>query len=619
MLHRVDGTIESINTVWCNLTGYSKEELKTVDDWTRLAYGERAISVQGHIKRLRYETQGVDEGDYTIQCKDGSTRIWSFHSGVLESPDQPDGLLISTAIDVTEERKEQQQAWQAEAILQSATEGVTITGTDRNIQRVNPSFTRITGYTMADVVGKNPRVLSSGRQDSAFYERMWQQIEYCGHWQGELWNRRKNGEVYPEWLSISAIHDHRGELINYAAVFTDLTELKHFQSTLQNLQRFDPLTGLANKATLLDLIGDAIESVASHQTQFALLVCGLDRFHLINETFGHQAGDDILKQLAEQMRRVVGDDAKIARLGGDHFALLAPNNISDAALGDLLHRLRGVSAESFHSDTGKPINVSFSTGVARCPADAQSAIDLLRGAETAMFQAKRQNPGLHSFFDGTATASVQKRLLLEIDLRKAIENDQVEVYFQPVVSVLDNKIVGAEGLARWHHPEYGAVSPETFISIAEESGLIGPLTEILLKKAAHLIADLSQRHNRALRLAFNISTMQLNQPHFVGKTLHDLNTAGLAPDAFELELTESTLMQRASEASCILAELRGHGISISIDDFGTGFSSLAYLQEIRAQTLKIDKRFIDDCVSNKASGQLVRSIIAMGHALDMQL
>lgn len=367
------------------------------------------------------------------------------------------------------------------------------------------------------------------------------------------------------------------------------------------------------------MIDIAIQAAARQKHELALLVCGLDRFHLINETFGHQVGDSILDQLAKQMILAAGSDAEIARIGGDHFALLAPGNNEGAALDELLRRLRSITALPFAVETGKPVNVSFSTGVARYPADAQSASDLLRGAETAMFQAKRQNRGLHAFFNGTTTETAQKRLLLEIDLRRAIGNDQIDVFFQPVVSVADNRVIGAEGLARWNHHELGAVPPETFISIAEESGLIGPLTEVLLGKAAQLMVNVSQRRDRPLRLAFNISATQLNQDDFVEKTLHHLEAAGLAPEAFELELTESTLMQRVSEAPGILAKLREHGVSISIDDFGTGFSSLAYLQEINAQTLKIDKRFIDDCAHDNSSAQLVRSIIAMGHALGMQL
>ncbi|MEQ8515156.1 MAG: PAS domain S-box protein, partial [Chromatocurvus sp.] len=453
MLHRTDGMIEEVNSVWCSLTGYGKDELLTINDWTRLAYGDSAPEVLEHIRRLPGERGSVAEGDYVIHCKDGSTRVWAFYSSSLESPETPNGLLISTAIDVTEERSRQRLARQAEAIVQSAAEGITVTGPDRNIQRVNPAFTRITGYGEAEVIGKNPSLLSSGRQDGAFYTRMWHEIDQLGHWQGEIWNRRKNGEVYPEWLSISAIHDPKGPLINYAAVFTDLTELKQFQSSLQSLQRFDPLTGLANKATLLDAIEVAIQAAAGQPEELALLVCGLDRFHLINETFGHQVGDSILKQLAKQMKLAAGSDAVIARIGGDHFALLAPNSINAAALDDLLRRLRSITALSFAVEAGKPVYVSFSTGVARYPSDAQSATDLLRGAETAMFQAKRENPGLHTFFDGTRTETAQKRLLLEIDLRRAIESGQIDVFFQPVVSVADNRVIGAEGLARWDHHE----------------------------------------------------------------------------------------------------------------------------------------------------------------------
>lgn len=619
MLHREDGTVEEVNAVWCNLSGYRKDELQTLSDWTRLAFGDRSEVVLNHIKRLHRQREPSEDGDYRIQCRDGSFRIWAFYSATLKATGPSDRLMISTAIDVTEEREKQREARQAAAILHSAAEGITVTGPDRRIERVNPSFTRITGYTLAEVMGQNPSILSSGQQDAAFYRTLWAQIDRVGHWQGEIWNRRKNGEIYPEWLSISAIRDARGRVINYAAVFTDLTELKRFQSNLQHLQNFDPLTGLANKQTLIDITEGAIHLAGAERREIALLVCGLDRFHRINETFGHQTGDKILQLLAAQMQHLAGDDTEVARLGGDHFALLVCNNTNDQSLSDLLLRLRGMAAQAFTVDDGKPINVSFSTGVARYPSDALSAVDLLRGAETAMFQAKQENPGFHAFFDGSSTEISQQRLLLEIDLRRALQHDELEVFFQPVVCVNDNTIIGAEGLARWQHPELGAVSPEVFISIAEESGLIGSLTETLLSKAARAISDLSRRVGTPLRLAFNISAIQLNQKNFVEETLLALKNAGLAPDAFELELTESTLMQRVREVPRILQKLRERGVSISIDDFGTGFSSLAYLQEISAQTLKIDKRFISDCVANKASRQLVSSIIAMGHALDMQL
>ncbi|MFO8046995.1 MAG: GGDEF domain-containing phosphodiesterase [Halomonas sp.] len=267
----------------------------------------------------------------------------------------------------------------------------------------------------------------------------------------------------------------------------------------------------------------------------------------------------------------------------------------------------------------KTIYLSFSTGIARFPADAQSAPDLLRSAETAMFKAKRENPGGHVFSDDTKNDTTRKRYLLEIDLRHAIENDALDVYFQPVVSVADNRIIGAEGLARWHHPEHGPVSPGIFIPIEEEIGIIGPLTDKLLNRAAGLIADLSNRTYTPLKLAFNISAMQLTHDDFADRTLSSLSAAGLSPKHFEIELTESTLMQQMDGARAMLAQFRERGASISIDDFGTGFSSLAYLQEIKAQTLKIDKHFIDDCVDNKSSAQLVQSVIAMGQALNMKL
>jgi diguanylate cyclase (GGDEF)-like protein/PAS domain S-box-containing protein len=619
MLHRADGGIEDVNDAWCRLTGYTREDLQAVADWTALLFGERAPAIRGHISRLKSQRQGADEGDYRIQCKDGSTRVWDFHSAPLEPEERPDCLLISTAIDVTEEREKQHLARQAQAILLNATEGMVITDPERRIEYVNPSFSRITGYTLDEVVGRNPSMLSSGKQDAQFYERLWETIEQTGHWQGEIWNRRKSGELYPEWQSISAIHDDRGRLVNYAGVFTDLTELKRFQSTLRRLQRFDPLTGLPNKQTLLGLIDNAIYAAGDQERRLALMVCGLDRFHMINETFGHQVGDRILQQLAERLKGIAGDDMEVARLGGDHFALLLYDRIDEDHLGDILLRLRGITAQPVSVEGAAPINLQFSTGVARYPTDAGSATDLLRDAETAMFQAKRDSRGLYAFFDGKATETAQQRLLLEIDLRRAIDADALDVYFQPVVSVRDNRIVGAEGLARWQHTELGLVSPEVFIPIAEEAGLINAITERLLRKAADVLRQLSGQFAQPLRLAFNISASQFDHAQFVDWILGCLEQASFPPSLFELEITESTLMQRGDAVRNSLARLRDYGVSVSIDDFGTGFSSLAYLQEIQAQTLKIDRRFIADIPGRGAGKQIVRSVVAMAHALDMAL
>jgi EAL domain-containing protein (putative c-di-GMP-specific phosphodiesterase class I) len=310
---------------------------------------------------------------------------------------------------------------------------------------------------------------------------------------------------------------------------------------------------------------------------------------------------------------------EVARLGGDHFALLLYDRIDEDHLGDILLRLRGITAQPVSVEGAAPINLQFSTGVARYPTDAGSATDLLRDAETAMFQAKRDSRGLYAFFDGKATETAQQRLLLEIDLRRAIDADALDVYFQPVVSVRDNRIVGAEGLARWQHTELGLVSPEVFIPIAEEAGLINAITERLLRKAADVLRQLSGQFAQPLRLAFNISASQFDQAQFVDWILGCLEQASFPPSLFELEITESTLMQRGDAVRNSLARLRDYGVSVSIDDFGTGFSSLAYLQEIQAQTLKIDRRFIADIPGRGAGKQIVRSVVAMAHALDMAL
>ncbi|MFU8876917.1 MAG: putative bifunctional diguanylate cyclase/phosphodiesterase, partial [Wenzhouxiangellaceae bacterium] len=477
----------------------------------------------------------------------------------------------------------------------------------------------ITGYAAEEVIGKNPRILSSGQQSEGFYHRMWQQINEKGHWQGEIWNRRKNGEIYPELLSVSAIHDERGELINYAGVFSDLTELEQSHRSLERLQRFDLLTDLYNRAAMLELIDEAMDQSRAESSPIAVLLIGLDRFQLVNESFSHQAGDAVLKELARRLKSLAGPHVKVARAGGDQFIVLISHNAKIDKVERLQARLQSRLTRPIKLEQHPPITVQFSTGIVRFPADGTTAEELLRHAETAMFSAKRKSRGRHVWFDSAQTELAQKKLLLEIDLRKALKADQLDVHVQPILRVDDNRIVGAEALARWKHPEHGMIPPDVFIEVAEESGLIGELAMKLLARAARAIVDVQARDDTPLWLAFNISASQLEDRDFVARLLAVLEQAGLSTSRFELELTESMLMQQVGGPSPVLFELEEAGVSISIDDFGTGFSSLAYLQEIKADTLKIDKRFVSDIDLGGANTRIATTIIAMAQALDLEV
>ena len=619
MLHRPSGRVETVNSVWLEITGYRRDQITTLEDWTRLAYGERAEAVLAAILKLPSATGSVAEGDFEIRCADGSMRTWAFNSAPLESADVSDRLVMSTAIDVTDERRRQQHGRQAEAIIQSAAEGITITNADRRIERVNPAFTRITGYSTEEVVGKNPRILSSGRQDEAFYRQMWAQISETGHWQGEIWNRRKNGEIYPEWLSVSEVRDAQGKLVNYAGIFTDLTEMKRSQSELEQLQYFDPLTNLPNRRMLMRILEDALAKAESRSGQVAVVVCGLDHFRMVNESFSHLSGDRALRLIGDRLGEIAHDNIELGRTTGDQFGLVIRRGADQKTILEVVDEIASISSAPIDIGENRPLHFQLTTGIARYPGDGKTPQQLLNSAEAAMFDAKQRRRGSYAFYSSEKTATTHERLMLETELRQAIEDAALEVHFQPVVSVSDNSIVGMEALARWPRADQNPVSPEVFIALAEQSGLIDKLSFQLLDSACKAVLEIQADSSRALRLAFNISALQLVDKNFVDRITAQLASSGIEPRQFELELTESTLMEQAGGSSRVLKRLRKAGIRLSIDDFGTGFSSLAYLQEIDAQVLKIDRRFIRDIPANQADARIAGTIINMAHALDMEV
>jgi len=618
MLYTADGRVEAVNRVWCDITGYSPEQLKTLDDWTQLAYGSDAGAILNEIRNMIRAGQRVSEGDFRVRCADGEIRIWAFYSGPLEFDGETASLVLSTAMDVTEQRRHERRMRQSDAIVQSAHEGITITDADRNIERVNAAFTRITGYTESEVRGRNPRILSSGRQDSAFYEQMWSQINRLGYWQGEVWNRRKSGEIYPEWLSITEIRDSEKQTVNYVGVFHDLTELKQSQAERDHLQRFDSLTSLPNQRLLLEKLAERLAGVRKDCGQIVVIVCGLDRFRIINESFSYIEGDRILKTIAERLRQVQDQHVELARPGSDHFAFVIGSGASNTRTLDLVDRIAALLSKPVKTAEGQDLNIQCSVGIARFPDDGESPEELLRNAETAMFHAKRTRRGSHIFFSSEQTEGGQEKLEIETRIRRAIDEHAFEFHFQPVVCVDQGTIVGAEALARWPSADNQSVPPDVFIPVAEQTGMIEKLTFQLLQPSCLAAAEFQRKFSPQFRLAFNISALLLNDNQFDRKIFESLENAGFAPTQFEIELTESTLLEQAQGTSRVLKRLRDSGIRISIDDFGTGFSSLAYLQEIDAQFLKIDRRFVQRVATHPADAQIAGSIIAMAHALGME-
>ncbi|MDT8437386.1 MAG: EAL domain-containing protein [Wenzhouxiangellaceae bacterium] len=621
MLHDVEGRVQMTNRIWKEITGYRPEQIQTIDDWVRLAHGPRSATVKKHVRSLARAEGRVTEGDFEIICADGRIRIWQFWSTPLGGKPGVAEMILSTALDVTDARAQEQRLKLSDAVFQAVREGITVTDAERRIQRVNPAFTRITGYPAADVIGRNPSMLQSGRQDPEFYRMMWSAINKHDFWQGEVWNRRRNGEPFPEWLSITAIRDGRGEVTHYAGVFTDLTDIKRSQSDLERLRLFDPLTALANRQYFAQLVDEAIEH--AHDRPVTVLLAGLNRFRLINQSHSFAVGDEVLRVLGERLKCLSEDHLDIARVAGDQFAVLLRDRgrQRQAGLSEVLERLTGLIGERIELSSGITLNLQASIGIATAPADGEDSEELLRNAEAALFRSKAQRVGgtRHEHFDPDDNRAAQQRLQLEQDLYAAIQNDAIELHFQPVLDLSDSSIVAVEALARWQHPERGWVPPDEFIALAEEAGLIDELGLQLIAVACRAAQHLRQGCCPSLRIAFNVSSLQLRTRGFAARVLEQLAEAGLSADTLEVELTESVMMQRDRISVDNLERLREAGLDLSIDDFGTGFSSMAYLQKLQAHTLKIDRSFVQDLETSKADREITQSIVALAHGLGMKV
>lgn len=562
-----------------------------------------------------------------VQTKQGESPHWS-------DPEVDAARALSLTL---AERFSRQQLKLAEAYLRIAAtafeslEGMTITDTNGIILRVNKAFTKITGYEPSEVIGLNPRVLHSGRQDIAFYIEMWDCIKRTDSWQGEIWNRRKGGEVYPEWLSITAVKNSDGQVTNYVGTFSDMTDRKNAADRIEHLAFYDHLTRLPNRRLMLDRLGQATVNVARRQCQGAVMMIDLDNFKALNDTMGHAVGDLLLIEAASRLSACIRAGDTVARLGGDEFVVilvdldqgsLAP--MQAEIMGEkILASLAQVYELQVPVDNEKSANLSHfctsSIGITLFGKHAVSVDELIKRADTAMYQAKAAGRNTLRFFDPEMQASVKARAALEIDLRHAIIENQFLLHYQAQVDIT-GKVVGAEALVRWQHPKRGLVSPAEFIALAETTGLILPLGDWVLKTACAQLARWAARADMAhLTLAVNVSARQFAQADFVEHVLNTVKLAGARIDRLKLELTESLLLDNADEVIDKMSALKAKGARFSLDDFGTGYSSLSYLKHLPLDQLKIDQSFVRDITTDRNDAAIARTVVTLGQNLDMSI
>lgn len=523
--------------------------------------------------------------------------------------------------DVTEKYR-QEAALRIAAKTFESQQGTLITDAQRVILQVNKAFTDITGYGAEEAVGQNPRILKSDRHDSAYYAAMYQTLESTGAWAGEIWNRRKNGEIYPEWLNVSVVKDDVGLTTHYVAIFTDISQRLSAQAQIDTLAFYDPLTLLPNRRLLLDRLEQALHTSTRHARKSALLFVDLDNFKTLNDTLGHHQGDLLLVQVAQRLKTCLRDGDTLARLGSDEFVVmledLSENEIEAATQAETVGgAVLSAFQLDFSLDQG-PYRSTTSIGITLFGGKSLEKNEFpLRRAELAMFQAKTAGRNTLRFFDAQMQTEVSNHAALEADLREAVMQQQFLLYYQPQV-VGDGRITGAEALLRWQHPKRGLVSPAEFIPLAEESGLILPIGQWVLETACAQLALWAQQPELAqLTMAVNVSARQFRQSDFVDSVLGTLARTQANPQRLKLELTESMLVDNVEAVITKMGELKARGVSFSLDDFGTGYSSLAYLKRLPLDQLKIDQGFVRNIVTDSNDAAIARMVVALAESLGL--
>jgi len=507
----------------------------------------------------------------------------------------------------------------AKKVIESSLEGIIITDKKGIIQSCNPAFTKITGFLENEVIGKSPSVLSSGVHGEDFYHAMWEEITQYGHWQGEIINRRKNGNIYPELLTVMAILDEDShEISHYAGIFSDISQVKKGEEKIQKLAYFDPLTGLSNRRRLLDRLEHELALAARKKHTSALLFIDLDKFKHINDTLGHAAGDDILCQTAKRLTNTLREIDTIARIGGDEFVIILPeldNNI-ELALSlsqDLANKIKNALTEPY-SYKDHDLFVSASIGITLFPENQDNPLELLKQADNAMFRAKETGRNQVQFYHHSMQAIADERFMIMDGIRQALVHNEFSLHYQPQVDP-NSKLVGVEALIRWTHPEHGFISPAKFIPIADESNLIIKIGDWVLNEAFHQVSEWNKQGISLPKLAVNISPRQFYQSDFSDNLIALIEKHQIQPKQITLEITEGLMMNNIEEAIHIMTELKSLGFTFSVDDFGTGYSSLIYLQRLPMDQLKIDKAFVEIISDKGASTVIVDTIISMGKHL----
>jgi diguanylate cyclase (GGDEF)-like protein/hemerythrin-like metal-binding protein/PAS domain S-box-containing protein len=610
---------------------YANEAMRTIyrvspeevsEDATKVLSALHPDDIENFKASFRISAQNLTPWRQEYRLKfDDAPVCWLFGNALPQL--QTDGSVLwhGFITDITKQKQDEVDLRIAATAFELQ-DAMLVTDGKNVILKVNQAFTRITGYSAQEVVGKNPNLLSSGLHDKAFYKAMWDSINQTDAWQGEIWNRRKNGEIFPEWLIITAVKesDDRSKQVNhYVASFSDITSRKAAEEEIRQLAFYDPLTQLPNRRLLLERLRHSIEIERREGKRLALLMLDLDRFKAVNDSLGHLAGDELLQQVAVRISTRLRDVDMVARLGGDEFVVLLEDIAHTEDAARVASEIIMVLSKPFQLIQSNDVQIGASIGISLYPEHGASYEILMDHADAALYQAKDQGRGCYAYFSEDQTLAARERIALETRLRRAIEQEELRVFYQPQVDIASGRIVGAEALVRWQDPVEGLIPPVRFIPIAEETGLILEIGAWVLKETCRQGRLWLDAGLPPLTLAVNVSPQQFRRGDISALVATCLNETRFPAEYLELEMTESGLMENQDNVMTLLNELRSQGIHLAIDDFGTGFSSLAYLKHFPLDVLKIDKSFIDDIPNLQDDMEIAATIIAMGRILGFKV